>query len=181
MGGVVFGVLVTRFPGQMIVVIVVTVILFSPHPKPMHQNLQFWQEEQSVNSLMGSSLVPSSPGAEAEDLSLGGLTSQRDIGSLAAAAALPEHKVHKVLRARQALEAGSINGMVQQGSEDQAGASGSSCFLSLLQQLGDIYTGLEKKLASVLTSASTSGVHPRAAHWMDCTSNPRNSPPPLIP
>lgn len=146
MGGVVFGVLVTRFPGQMIVVIVVTVILFSPHPKPMHQNLQFWQEEQSVNSLMGSSLVPSSPGAEAEDLSLG-LTSHRDIGSLAAT--LPEHKVHKVLRARQALEAGSINGMVQQGSEDQAGASGSSCFLSLLQQLGNIYTGLEKKLASV--------------------------------
>lgn len=65
---------------------------------------------------------------------------QCDIGRVTTV--LPEHKVHKVLRARQALEAGPINDMIQQGSQDQAGASGSPGFLSLLQQLGNIYTGL---------------------------------------
>lgn len=145
-------VLVVRFPVQMTVVIMVTVVL-STHPKVMHQSLQFWQEEQSVHSLWAPALSPP-PGVEAENLSLG-LTSQRDIRSLAIV--LPEHKVHKVLRARQALEAGPINDTVQQGSQDQAGASGSSCFLSLLQQLGNIYTGLEKRVASALPSGSASG------------------------
>lgn len=145
-------VLVAGFPVQMTVVIMVTVVL-STHPKVVHQSLQFWQEEQSVHSLWAPALSPP-PGGEAENLSLG-LTSQRDIGSLAVV--LPEHKVHKVLRARQPLEAGPISDMVQQSSQDQAGASGSSCFLSLLQQLGNIYTGLEKRVASALPSGSTSG------------------------
>lgn len=65
---------------------------------------------------------------------------QRDIARLTTE--LPEHKVHKVLRARQALEAGSIKDVIQQGGQDQARASGNACFLSLLQQLGNIYTGL---------------------------------------
>lgn len=65
---------------------------------------------------------------------------QRDVARLTTE--LPEHKVHKVLRARQALEAGSIKDVIQQGGQDQARASGNACFLSLLQQLGNIYTGL---------------------------------------
>lgn len=65
---------------------------------------------------------------------------QCDIGRVTTV--LPEHKVHKVLRPRQALEAGLINDMIQQGSQDQAGASGNPGFFSLLQQLGYIYTGL---------------------------------------
>lgn len=75
---------------------------------------------------------------------------------------LPEHKVHKILRARQALEAGPINDMVQQSSQDQAGASGSSCFLSLLQQLGNIYTGLEKRVVSALMASASGSILPQA-------------------
>lgn len=171
MGSMGLRVLVVHFPVQMTMVIVVSVIL-STHPKAMHQNLQFCQEEQSMYSLCAPALsLPR--GVEAENLSLG-LTSQRDIGSLAIV--LPEYKIHKVLRARQALEAGPINDMVQQGSQDQAGASGSSCFLSLLQQLGNIYTVLEKKMASV----STFAVHPSPAHCMGLPSTPPHPQPPQV-
>lgn len=143
MGSMELRVLVVGFPVQMTVVtmvIMVTVIL-STHPKVMHQILQFWQKKKkkSVQSVRSAPALSPPPGVGADDHRLG-LTGQRDIARLTTE--LPEHKVHKVLRARQALEAGSIKDVIQQGGQDQARASGNACFLSLLQQLGNIYTGL---------------------------------------
>lgn len=58
---------------------------------------------------------------------------------------LPEHEVHKVLRAWQGTEAGPIPDMVQQGSQDRAWGLKGSCLHCLLQQLRDIYTGLGRR------------------------------------
>lgn len=64
---------------------------------------------------------------------------------------LLEHKVHKVLGARQGAEARPAPHMVQQGSQHRASSSGSPCPRCLLQQLRQVHTGLGEELGLSLT------------------------------